>query len=68
MQRHRRVEVGFRRFHLHGNGNALDHLGRRLADDVTTQHAVTLGLDDDLHEDLRIAARHRRLHRPELGP
>ena len=40
MQRNGRVEIGFGRLHLHGDGDRLDDFGRGVADDVAAEHAV----------------------------
>ena len=66
MQRHGGVEIGLGRLHLDGDAEHLDHFGGAVADDVTADDAVGGGVDDQLHQDPCVAARHRRLYRPEI--
>ena len=67
MQGHGRVEIGLGRFHLDGDGEHLRHFGGAVADDMAADDAVGGGVDDELHQDPGVTARHRRLHRLEIG-
>jgi hypothetical protein len=40
MQRHRRVEIGLGRFHLHGDADGLGDFGGAIADDVAAEDAI----------------------------
>ena len=62
MQRERRVEIGFGRLHLHGDGDGLDDFGGGIADDVTADHAAGGAVDHQLHEDTSVSARIKRCH------
>src|SRR6185369_7565679 len=48
-------------------GDRLDDFGRRVADDVTAEHAVGRTIDHELHQHAGVAAGHRRLDRAEIG-
>ena len=65
MQRHGGVEIGLGGPHFHGDGGELHHLGGALADNVTADHPVSLAVDDQFQEHRGVAARQRRLERPE---
>ena len=67
MDRHRRVEIGLLRAHLDRDGERLDRLARRVAEDVRAHDPVGRRVDDELHQRALGAARNRRLHRPEIG-
>ena len=55
MQRQRCIEIGLGRFHFDRNAEHLDHLGRAVADNMTADHAVGRGIDDQLHQNPRVA-------------
>lgn len=65
MQRHGGVEIGLGRLHFDRNAENLHHLGRAIADDVATQHAIRRRIHDKLHQDTGIATRQCRFHRTE---
>jgi hypothetical protein len=62
---HGGVELGLGGARLHGDGQALDQLGRVVAHHVHADHPVGRGLDDQLHEGALLAAGERVLHRRE---
>jgi hypothetical protein len=50
MQREGGVEIGFSRFHLHGDGDGLDDFGGGVTDDVAAEHAVGRAVDHQLQK------------------
>jgi hypothetical protein len=56
MQCHGRVEIGLGCFHLDRDADDLRYLGSTIADDVTADDAIGRTIDDQLHQDARVAA------------
>ena len=55
MQSHRGIEIGLGRLHFDGDAEQLHHFGGAVADDVTADDAVGGGIDDQLHQNPRVA-------------
>src|SRR5690348_13223015 len=62
----RRVELSLGRAALECNRQALDYFARIGADHVTTDDAIALAIDDQLHEGALIAAAHRMFQRAKV--
>ncbi|RZM02449.1 MAG: hypothetical protein EOP68_21100, partial [Sphingomonas sp.] len=65
MHRDGAVEIGLRRAHGHRDADRLDDLAGIVPEDVDAHDLVAGAVDQHLHQDLLVASRQRRLHRPE---